>query len=93
MTIRAAGVCHSDLSMVNGTLAARFPLVLGHEATGVVAEVGPGASLAVGTPWCSTGRRPVAPAGGVGAANRGSAPTPRRRPCRAARPRTAYRCT
>lgn len=38
VAIRAAGVCHSDLSMVNGTLAARFPLVLGHEATGVVAE-------------------------------------------------------
>ncbi|MEV4656292.1 zinc-binding dehydrogenase [Micromonospora sp. NPDC049301] len=50
VTIRAAGVCHSDLSMVNGTLAARFPLVLGHEATGVVAEAGPGSRLAVGTP-------------------------------------------
>ncbi|NYH46297.1 S-(hydroxymethyl)glutathione dehydrogenase/alcohol dehydrogenase [Micromonospora jinlongensis] len=50
VTIRAAGVCHSDLSMVNGTLAARFPLVLGHEATGVVAETGPGSRLAVGTP-------------------------------------------
>ncbi len=42
VSIRAAGVCHSDLSMVNGTVAARFPLVLGHEAAGVVAEVGPG---------------------------------------------------
>ncbi|MFJ6153637.1 zinc-binding dehydrogenase [Micromonospora profundi] len=50
VTIRAAGVCHSDLSMVNGTLAARFPLVLGHEATGVVAEAGPGSRLEVGTP-------------------------------------------
>lgn len=40
--IRAAGVCHSDLSMVNGTLAPPFPLVLGHEAAGVVAEVGDG---------------------------------------------------
>jgi S-(hydroxymethyl)glutathione dehydrogenase/alcohol dehydrogenase len=40
--IRAAGVCHSDLSMVNGTLAPPFPLVLGHEAAGVVAEVGAG---------------------------------------------------
>jgi S-(hydroxymethyl)glutathione dehydrogenase / alcohol dehydrogenase len=38
--IRAAGVCHSDLSMVNGTLAPPFPLVLGHEASGVVVEVG-----------------------------------------------------
>ncbi|MET7866709.1 alcohol dehydrogenase catalytic domain-containing protein [Micromonospora taraxaci] len=48
--ITAAGVCHSDLSMANGTLAARFPLVLGHEATGVVAATGPGVELAVGTP-------------------------------------------
>ncbi|MEN3358409.1 MAG: S-(hydroxymethyl)glutathione dehydrogenase / alcohol dehydrogenase [Mycobacteriales bacterium] len=44
--IRAAGVCHSDLSMVNGTLAPPFPLVLGHEAAGVVAAVGPGADRA-----------------------------------------------
>jgi S-(hydroxymethyl)glutathione dehydrogenase / alcohol dehydrogenase len=38
--IRAAGVCHSDLSMVNGTLRPPYPLVLGHEAAGEVAEVG-----------------------------------------------------
>ena len=38
--VAAAGVCHSDLSMVNGTLAPTFPLVLGHEAAGVVTEVG-----------------------------------------------------
>lgn len=38
--IAAAGVCHSDLSMINGTLAPQFPLVPGHEASGVVAEVG-----------------------------------------------------
>ncbi|MEH0841486.1 zinc-binding dehydrogenase [Micromonospora sp. CPCC 205711] len=47
--IRAAGVCHSDLSMVNGTLAPAYPLVLGHEAAGVVAEVGPGVTVPVGT--------------------------------------------
>jgi S-(hydroxymethyl)glutathione dehydrogenase/alcohol dehydrogenase len=40
--IRAAGICHSDLSMVNGTLAPPFPLVLGHEAAGEVVEVGAG---------------------------------------------------
>jgi S-(hydroxymethyl)glutathione dehydrogenase/alcohol dehydrogenase len=40
--IRAAGVCHSDLSMLNGTVAAPMPLVLGHEAAGLVTEVGPG---------------------------------------------------
>ena len=38
--IRAAGVCHSDLSMVNGTLKPPYPLVLGHEAAGEVVEVG-----------------------------------------------------
>lgn len=42
VAIRAAGVCHSDLSMVNGTIAAPYPLVLGHEAAGQVAEVGDG---------------------------------------------------
>jgi S-(hydroxymethyl)glutathione dehydrogenase/alcohol dehydrogenase len=38
--IRAAGVCHSDLSMFNGTLSPSFPLVLGHEGAGDVVEVG-----------------------------------------------------
>jgi S-(hydroxymethyl)glutathione dehydrogenase/alcohol dehydrogenase len=46
--VRAAGICHSDLSMVNGTLAPPYPLVLGHEAAGVVAEAGPGARVSVG---------------------------------------------
>ncbi|MEU8337797.1 alcohol dehydrogenase catalytic domain-containing protein [Micromonospora tulbaghiae] len=39
--VRAAGVCHSDLSMVNGTVAPPYPLVLGHEAAGEVIEVDP----------------------------------------------------
>jgi S-(hydroxymethyl)glutathione dehydrogenase/alcohol dehydrogenase len=38
--VRAAGVCHSDLSMVNGTLQPPYPLVLGHEAAGEVVEAG-----------------------------------------------------
>ena len=38
--VRAAGICHSDLSMVNGTLAPSFPLVLGHEAAGTVVGTG-----------------------------------------------------
>jgi S-(hydroxymethyl)glutathione dehydrogenase/alcohol dehydrogenase len=40
--VAAAGICHSDLSMVNGTLRPTFPLVLGHEAAGTVSEVGSG---------------------------------------------------
>lgn len=38
----AAGVCHSDLSALNGTIPQPLPLVLGHEGAGVVEEVGPG---------------------------------------------------
>jgi S-(hydroxymethyl)glutathione dehydrogenase/alcohol dehydrogenase len=38
--VKAAGVCHSDLSMVNGTIRAPYPLVLGHEAAGEVIEAG-----------------------------------------------------
>ncbi|MBM7278010.1 Zn-dependent alcohol dehydrogenase [Gordonia rubripertincta] len=40
--IVAAGVCHSDLSMTNGTITPQFPVVLGHEAAGIVTEVGAG---------------------------------------------------
>ena len=39
----ASGVCHSDLSMQNGTIMAGMPpIVLGHEGAGVIEEVGPG---------------------------------------------------
>ena len=34
------GICHSDLSMVTGAFPAPLPIVLGHEAAGVVEEVG-----------------------------------------------------
>ena len=45
----AAGVCHSDLSMINGTFAPDFPIVLGHEASGRIVEVGDGVrDVAVG---------------------------------------------
>jgi NDMA-dependent alcohol dehydrogenase len=38
----AGGVCHSDLHVMKGDLAAPLPAILGHEGSGVVAEVGPG---------------------------------------------------
>ena len=38
----ATGVCHSDLSVINGTLPLGKPMVLGHEGAGVVAEIGAG---------------------------------------------------
>ena len=40
--IEAAGVCHSDLHYMTGDLAARLPIVLGHEGAGIVEAVGPG---------------------------------------------------
>jgi len=47
--IAACGVCHSDLSATNGTIALPPPLVLGHEAAGKIVEVGEGVTaLAVG---------------------------------------------
>ncbi len=36
----AAGVCHSDLHIVDGDLPHPFPVILGHEAAGVVEAVG-----------------------------------------------------
>lgn len=38
--IAAAGVCHSDLSLANGSLAQPLPAVLGHEASGVIESIG-----------------------------------------------------
>lgn len=40
--VAAAGVCHSDLSVINGTRPRPVPMVLGHEASGFVEAVGPG---------------------------------------------------
>src|SRR5215468_8534117 len=38
----AAGLCHSDLSVINGDRPRPTPMVLGHEAAGVVEELGAG---------------------------------------------------
>ena len=40
--IGAAGVCHSDLHVINGDIPQPIPCVLGHEGAGVVEEVGAG---------------------------------------------------
>jgi NDMA-dependent alcohol dehydrogenase len=49
LKLAACGVCHSDLSATNGTIALPPPLILGHEGAGEVVEVGEGVtSLAVG---------------------------------------------
>jgi len=68
--ISAAGLCHSDCSVIDGTIDWPAPCVLGHEGAGTVDAVGPGVSgLAPGDPvvlhtlaacgrcrFCSAGR-------------------------------------
>ena len=52
------GICHSDLSLINGTFPAFLPVVTqGHEASGTIAELGPGV-----TGW-SEGDRVIVAAG------------------------------
>ena len=40
--IESAGICHSDLSVVNGSRQRPLPLIAGHESAGVVLELGAG---------------------------------------------------
>ncbi|WP_419707599.1 zinc-binding dehydrogenase [Promicromonospora sp. NFX87] len=46
--IEVAGLCHSDLSVVDGNRVRPVPMLLGHEAAGIVEGVGAGVRLAVG---------------------------------------------
>src|SRR6266545_1012220 len=47
--IAAAGLCHSDLSAIQGMRPRKMPAVVGHEAAGIVREIGKGVtSVAVG---------------------------------------------
>ncbi|MGH9026079.1 MAG: alcohol dehydrogenase catalytic domain-containing protein [Acidimicrobiia bacterium] len=66
----AAGLCHSDLSVIDGTIPWPAPAVLGHEGAGIVEAVGeavshvaPGDHIVMHTmascgvcKWCSSGR-------------------------------------
>src|SRR5215469_14510551 len=48
--IHAAGVCGTDLHIVDGMIKPdAYPMTLGHEAAGTVEEAGPGVALAAGT--------------------------------------------
>jgi S-(hydroxymethyl)glutathione dehydrogenase/alcohol dehydrogenase len=49
--LKAAGLCHTDLEVISGSLRYPMPIVLGHEAAGIVEEVGPEAQgVSVGDP-------------------------------------------
>src|SRR6478735_4549126 len=68
--VKHCGVCHSDVSIADGTFPSALPVVLGHEAAGVVEALGAGVTtLAVGDhvvltpaapcgtcPWCVRGQ-------------------------------------
>ncbi len=62
--LAAAGVCHSDLSLSNGTLRQPVPAVLGHEGAGTVVvgrrrrhRVAPGDAVVLNwSPSCGTCR-------------------------------------
>ncbi|OKJ99565.1 molecular chaperone GroES [Streptomyces sp. CB03234] len=45
--IAAAGLCHSDLSVIDGTIPFPVPVVLGHEGAGIVEAVGAGVTHVV----------------------------------------------
>ena len=67
----AAGLCHSDLHLADGDLPARYPIVGGHEGSGIIEDTGPGVTkvkpgdhvVCSFTPtcgpcrYCSTGRQ------------------------------------
>jgi S-(hydroxymethyl)glutathione dehydrogenase/alcohol dehydrogenase len=47
--IKAAGLCHTDLEVIDGQLRYPMPIVLGHEAAGIVEAIGPEAQgIAIG---------------------------------------------
>ena len=47
--VMACGICHSDLHRLRGERGGALPIVAGHEAAGIVEELGPGVSgVAVG---------------------------------------------
>lgn len=80
--IESAGICHSDLSVVNGARPRPLPMLLGHESAGIVEQVGSQVSLVPGQrvvmaflPRCGTcagcltgGRLPCIPGSAANAA-------------------------
>ena len=53
--VAGVGLCHTDLAVKEGHLPFPFPGVVGHEASGIVREVGPGVTkVAVGDRVCAS---------------------------------------
>jgi hypothetical protein len=85
--IAAAGLCHSDLSVINGDRPRPMPMALGHEASGIVEALGEGVTdlkrgdhvILVFVPSC--GHCLPCSEAGPRCANRARPPTPRGRCC------------
>ncbi len=77
--VQAAGLCHSDLSVITGQRPRPLPMALGHEAAGIVVQVGDGVDDVVAgdhvvlvfvpscgaCDYCRTGRPALCTAGGA----------------------------
>ncbi|MGH9040633.1 MAG: Zn-dependent alcohol dehydrogenase, partial [Acidimicrobiia bacterium] len=81
LRVAASGVCHSDLSVQNGTIMSPLPCILGHEGAGEIVEVGEGVTSVApgdhavvswvpqcGQCWfCKKGQRHLCEKGSIGA--------------------------
>jgi propanol-preferring alcohol dehydrogenase len=65
LDVRGAGLCHSDVGFLDGTLTGMLvhvPIILGHEVAGTIAAAGPGVTeFAVGDRVISSGPESFAP--------------------------------
>jgi alcohol dehydrogenase len=78
--LEASGICHSDLHVIETSSADQLPVLLGHEAVGIVEELGAGVShVAVGDRVVLGWRSPCGSAAGVRAATRAAAGRRRKR--------------
>ena len=59
--IRATGLCHTDLEVMQGSLPYPMPIVLGHEGAGVVESVGAEVTRVTSAPTSSTTPAPSWP--------------------------------
>ncbi|MGW7069970.1 Zn-dependent alcohol dehydrogenase [Streptomyces sp. NPDC054855] len=69
VAVKAAGLCHSDLSVIDGTIPFPSPVVLGHEGAGVVEAVGAGVTHV--TAGDHVALSTIASCGACGECNRG----------------------
>src|SRR5712692_6893837 len=55
IAVEACGVCRTDLHIVEGEVAARLPIVPGHQAAGKIGATGPGVAHFNAGDWVGVG--------------------------------------